>query len=70
MNPADWGFESLSITKSFVYNGLEEGGWPSDNYMTIATKIAEERLAYGGYRLADVIINAWANNEELEKVME
>jgi hypothetical protein len=63
-DPASWGAESLYISENFVYKGLEENTWPSAEYISMGEKIAMERLAYGGYRLADILVEAFAQKGE------
>eukprot|EP00117_Sycon_ciliatum_P009309 scpid98030/ scgid11653/ Endonuclease 4; Deoxyribonuclease ENDO4; Single-stranded-nucleate endonuclease ENDO4 len=61
--PEAWAAESYEIASTFVYNGLTEGTWPSDDYLTKGQEIAKERVAKGGYRLALTIIDMWADLE-------
>eukprot|EP00997_Jenningsia_sp_PLL12_P004425 NODE_1895_length_1040_cov_105.522704_g1539_i0.p1 GENE.NODE_1895_length_1040_cov_105.522704_g1539_i0~~NODE_1895_length_1040_cov_105.522704_g1539_i0.p1 ORF type:complete len:307 (-),score=55.20 NODE_1895_length_1040_cov_105.522704_g1539_i0:74-994(-) len=67
--PQVWADESYHIASTFVYNGLTEGEWPSDEYMTKGQLIAKERVVKGGYRLALTLIDLWTGVDE-EKVVE
>jgi hypothetical protein len=64
MDPKDWAHESFEASEGFVYKNIQEGSWPSEQYISTGKMIAEERLAYGGYRLADTLIAAWGQTEE------
>jgi hypothetical protein len=55
MDPTVWAKESFDIASTFVYAGLTEGAAPSDEYVTKGQKIAEKRIATGGYRLAKLL---------------
>ena len=65
-DPAEWSQESLEISESFVYKNIKEHTWPSASYISFGKKIAEQRLAYGGYRLADLLVDLWGDEEEEE----
>ena len=59
--PKDWAEESYNIAKDFVYVGIKEGEWPSDDYLEKGQTIARERIAMGGYRLALTLIDLWGD---------
>lgn len=50
----DWAQESLTIAKNFVYNAAEQST-PSAAYIAAGKKIAEQRVALAGYRLAALL---------------
>jgi hypothetical protein len=53
-----WAAESLKIAETFVYAGIgasDKTTVLSDAYVTAGVKIAETRIAAGGYRLAHVL---------------
>lgn len=62
-DPMDWANESYALSKQFVYS-TPEHEWPTDQYINLGQRIAEQRLAYGGYRLADILMNLWGKKEE------
>ena len=49
-----WEKESIEIATTEVYKGLKRYEMPSDDYKKKSLKIAEERMALGGYRLGDL----------------
>eukprot|EP00178_Gracilaria_changii_P007355 TRINITY_DN23468_c0_g1_i4.p1 TRINITY_DN23468_c0_g1~~TRINITY_DN23468_c0_g1_i4.p1 ORF type:complete len:304 (-),score=42.16 TRINITY_DN23468_c0_g1_i4:8-829(-) len=65
-DPKDWAKESYEASTSFVYQNIEEGSWPDAQYLHIGQMLAKERLAYGGYRLADTLMDLWGSKEEEE----
>ncbi|OGT21087.1 MAG: hypothetical protein A3C55_02760 [Gammaproteobacteria bacterium RIFCSPHIGHO2_02_FULL_42_13] len=52
MDPMDWATEGFAIANTFVYNGVQFGAPVSQQYITAGQKIAEQRVALAGYRLA------------------
>jgi hypothetical protein len=64
-HPNTWAAESHEIASTFVYNGLEQNTWPSEDYLTKGQQIAKERVVKGGYRLALTIIDMWAGLEDV-----
>lgn len=68
--PADWANESFEISKTFVYDGVTDGGWVSDEYITKGQVIAEKRLALAGYRLADTLSTMWGGSWSEEELLE
>ena len=60
-----WSEESFELSKSFVYN-VDEGSWPSDDYMTKGKVIVNQQLAKGGYRLANLLIFIWGDSAARE----
>ena len=57
MDPTVWANESYEISSTFVYKGIHEGDTIQDNttYIKDGLKIAEKRIATGGYRLAKLL---------------
>ena len=52
----DWARESLEATKAHVYPAsLKRNQAPSGLYRTASGKVAVERVALGGYRLAALL---------------
>lgn len=50
-----WAQESRTIANTFVYHGLSENKEPSSKYQTEGQKIAQKRVAWAGYRLAELL---------------
>jgi len=69
-DPSVWAQESYDLAKNFVYVGITEGEWPSDEYLTKGQLIAKERVALGGYRLAQTIIDLWSGVDDEETLLE
>ncbi len=55
LDPKRWAEESYRLAIEVVYQGIEEGGVPSQAYQARAQAVIEERLALGGYRLAAIL---------------
>jgi len=55
LTPEDWMRESVQEAESFVYKGIEPGNEPSKTYLDQGKKVAEQRLALAGYRLAGLL---------------
>jgi len=66
-DPLDWAKESFDASTSFVYKNIEEHTWPSADYIKVGKMLAEERLAYGGYRLADLLSQLWGKKDQAEE---
>lgn len=58
-NFAGWAQESFALAKSTAYNGMKNGVTPSAAYNTKALKVARQRVAWGGYRLAALLNSIW-----------
>lgn len=62
-NPNDWAQEGFKLASEvYDYKTVGTGKYPNDalidkNYIEKNYPILEERIAYGGYRLADEITN-------------
>lgn len=54
-----WANESFSLAKSVVYNGVSNGLEPSAAYKSNGLKVARQRVAWGGYRLAALLNSIW-----------
>ena len=58
-NFAAWADESFALAKSTAYKGMKNGVTPSASYNTKALKVARQRVAWGGYRLAALLNAIW-----------
>ena len=58
-NYAAWAAESFALAKSTAYNGMANGVTPPASYNTKALKVARQRVAWGGYRLAALLNSIW-----------
>ena len=54
-----WADESFALAKSTAYKGISNGGTPTAAYNTKALKVARQRVAWGGYRLAALLNAIW-----------
>ncbi len=54
-----WADESLALAKSTAYKGIMNGSTPSATYRTKGIKVARQRVAWGGYRLAALLNSIW-----------
>jgi hypothetical protein len=54
-----WANESFSLAKSVVHNDVSNGMEPSAAYKSNGVKIARQRVAWGGYRLAALLNSIW-----------
>jgi hypothetical protein len=54
-----WADESFALAQSTAYKGVKNGVTPSATYNTRALKIARQRVAWGGYRLAALLNAIW-----------
>ncbi len=55
MNFKGWSEESFALAKSVAYKGIENGSTPNAAYKAAALKVANRRVAWGGYRLAALL---------------
>jgi hypothetical protein len=53
-----WAAESFDLAQRVVYN-IKPNTQPSSAYNTTARKTARERVAWGGYRLAELLNTIW-----------
>jgi hypothetical protein len=58
-NFSAWADESFALAKSAAYPGMKNGGTPSATYNSKALKVARQRVAWGGYRLAALLNAVW-----------
>lgn len=54
-----WSRESFDLAKTVVYPGITEGAEPSAQYKARATRVVNQRVAWGGYRLAALLNSIW-----------
>jgi hypothetical protein len=54
-----WADESFALAQSVAYKGMKNGVTPSAAYNKKALKIARQRVAWGGYRLAALLNAIW-----------
>jgi hypothetical protein len=54
-----WANESFRWGKRVVYTGIQTGRKPSAAYNKRALKVARQRVAWGGYRLAALLNTIW-----------
>ncbi len=54
-----WANESFELAKEVAYKGMKSGTKPSTAYKNKATKVARQRVAWGGYRLAALLNDIW-----------
>ena len=58
-NYSAWAEESFELAKSVTYHGIKDGATPSASYRKKALKVANQRVAWGGYRLAALLNAIW-----------
>jgi hypothetical protein len=58
-NFESWVQESFKLAKDVAYNGITNGSTPSANYKKQGIKVADQRVAWGGYRLAALLNSIW-----------
>lgn len=63
-NYADWAKESSDIADTFVYQGVEAGKVPSDDYVAKGQQIAQYRVLTAGYRLAALLEAIWPGTNQ------
>jgi hypothetical protein len=56
---AGWAKESEDLAESTAYNKIQPGRLPSQSYNRAALKVARQRVAWGGYRLAALLNAIW-----------
>jgi len=54
-----WAQESFALAKTVAYDHLMPNGQPSKAYIQKARTTARRRVAWGGYRLAELLNNIW-----------
>ncbi len=65
-DPMAWARESYALAVSSVYQGITPGTTPSDAYSSRAHEICRKRLALAGYRLADLLEEAFAKRAKAQ----
>merc|ERR1712183_743669 len=69
IDPMVWAGESVDLAKTFVYKGIKEYGHFTKAYIDKARTLCMERLAIGGYRLAETLKLAFKNAVEQDKIL-
>ena len=59
LNFKAWSDESFALAKDVAYKGITAGGTPTAAYNKAALKVANRRVAWGGYRLAALLNSIW-----------
>jgi len=54
-----WSKESKALAQNTAYRGITENQQPSDTYNEAALKVARQRVAWAGYRLAALLNAIW-----------
>ncbi len=54
-----WSDESFALAKNVAYNGITNGSTPTAPYRKAALRVANRRVAWGGYRLAALLNSIW-----------
>lgn len=54
-----WADESFELGQNVAYKGIQSGKRPTNSYNTRALKVARQRVAWGGYRLAALLNAIW-----------
>jgi hypothetical protein len=54
-NPMSWALEGRNLSMNVAYIGVTQNTTPSPAYLNTAQSTAQERLALGGHRLADLL---------------
>ncbi len=58
-NFQSWADESFALARDVAYDGITDGGSPSAAYKRKGIKVARQRVAWGGYRLAALLNAIW-----------
>jgi hypothetical protein len=59
LNFSGWADESFELAKTVAYKGITNGGRPTAAYKRKALQVANQRVAWGGYRLAALLNSIW-----------
>lgn len=54
-----WSEESFELGQTVVYRGIQSGRRPTNGYNNRALRVARQRVAWGGYRLAALLNAIW-----------
>jgi S1/P1 Nuclease len=57
-----WSEESFELGQNVAYKGIQSGRKPTNGYNQRALKVARQRVAWGGYRLAALLNAIWPNS--------
>jgi hypothetical protein len=60
-NFSAWADESTTLAKDVAYKGIKNGTKPTAAYKSKSLKVARQRVAWGGYRLAALLNAIWPN---------
>jgi hypothetical protein len=58
-----WAKESTELAQSTSYDGLKPNGKPDQAYKKAALQTAHKRVAWGGYRLAELLNSIWPEQQ-------
>jgi hypothetical protein len=58
-NFQSWMDESFTLAKDVAFKGIKNGSTPSLAYRKNGAKVAQRRVAWGGYRLAALLNSIW-----------
>ena len=56
---AGWSQESFAAAKTVAYSTLKPNGTPSAAYVNVGLPLAQQRIAWAGYRLATLLNAVW-----------
>lgn len=59
LNFSGWADESFVFAKTVAYKGITNGATPTAGYNKKALQVANQRVAWGGYRLAALLNSIW-----------
>lgn len=59
LNFSGWADESFLLAKTAAYKGITNGATPTAGYKKKALQVANQRVAWGGYRLAALLNSIW-----------
>jgi hypothetical protein len=59
MSFQDWADESFKLAKTVVYKDINNGSAPDATYINNGRKVARQRVAWAGYRLAALLNSIW-----------
>lgn len=58
-NFSGWSDESFALAKTVAYKGITNGATPTASYKKKALQVVNQRVAWGGYRLAALLNSIW-----------
>ena len=59
LNFSGWADESFQLAKTVAYKGITNGATPTASYKRKALQVVNQRVAWGGYRLAALLNSIW-----------